>query len=195
MLSLSERLEKLEQDLLADPPRISAYHDLPFAIFHYPPKDEFRMRKQIKLLVTRLSNVGKSVHVISLARILWQIIEETEGLSAIVQEEKELGFLRAQETVNILLSDEDFMPIAGELSKRLLELKPKKDLVFLVRVGALGPAIYRSAKLLDEMHKKRILVPIILFYPGTCEGERNLRFLDLPTRENAGGYSYRVKIY
>jgi hypothetical protein len=76
-----------------------------------------------------------------------------------------------------------------------LTIDSKKYIVFLVRVGALGPAIYRSAKLLDEMHKKRVLIPIILFYPGTCEGERDLRFLDLPTRENAGGYSYRVKIY
>ena len=86
MLSVDDRLQQLEQDLLANPMRISAYHDLPFAIFHYPPKDEFRMRKQIKLLVTRLSNVGKNILVISVARILWQIIEETEGVSAIIQE-------------------------------------------------------------------------------------------------------------
>ena len=195
MLSVNERIEKLQSDLLADPARISAYHDLPFAIFHYPPKDEFLVRKQIKLLATRLSNKGKNIHLISLARILWQIIEETEGISAIIQEERDLDFLRAQETVNTLLSDEDFMPLAGELANRLAYLSPQKDIVFLVRVGSLGPAIYRAAKLLDEMHKKKILVPIILFYPGTSEGERELCFLNLPLKANTGAYSYRVKIY
>ncbi len=195
MLSVNERLEKLQSDLLAEPPKISAYHDLPFAIFHYPPKDEFLVRKQIKLLTTRLSNKGKKTHLISLARLLWQIIEKTEGISAIIQEEKELGFLRAQETVNTLLSDEDFMPLADELANRMSHLNPQTDIVFLVRVGSLGPALYRAAKLLDEMHKKRILVPIILFYPGTSQGERDLCFLNLPFKGSTGAYSYRVKIY
>jgi hypothetical protein len=67
-------------------------------------------------------------------------------------------------------------------------------LAFLVRVAALGPAIYRCAKLLDEMHG-RTMVPIILFYPGKSDGESNLRFLDLPEREQTGAYNYRVKIY
>ena len=32
MSSLSDRIKVLEDDLKADPPRISVYHDLPFAI-------------------------------------------------------------------------------------------------------------------------------------------------------------------
>ena len=194
MLSLIERLEKLEHDLLADPPKISAYHDLPFAIFHYPPKEEFKMRKQIKLLTTRLSNAGKRVRVISLARLLWQIIRETEGLETIVEDEKEFGFSRAQETVTTLISDEDFMPISQEIVKRLKGLDPRRDLCFLVRVGVLGPAIYRSAKLLNELHGKT-LIPTILFYPGISQGDRDLRFLGLPSKEDSGAYDYRVKIY
>lgn len=195
MLSLTERLEKLEQDLLADPPKISAYHDLPFAIFHYPPKEEFKMRKSIKLLSTRLTNAGKQVHVISLARLLWQIIEETEGIETIVEVEKDLGFSRAQEMVTNLISDEDFVPLSREIAKRLQDLDPKIDVCFLVRVGVLGPAIYRSSTILNEMHSDRIKIPTILFYPGISQGERDLRFLDLPTKEDSGAYNYRVKIY
>ena len=194
MLSLEQRLEKLEQDLLADPPRISAYHDLPFAIFHYPPKEEFKMRKQIKLLATRIANAGRKVHVISLARLLWKIVEETEGLETIVEDEKEFGFSRAQETVTTLISDDEFMPISQEIAKRLKGLNPKTDICFLVRVGVFGPAIYRSAKLLNELHGQT-LIPTILFYPGISQGERDLRFLGLPTKENSGAYDYRVKIY
>ena len=34
---------------LPDPrPRISAYHDMPYALFHYDPEEEFELRKQVK---------------------------------------------------------------------------------------------------------------------------------------------------
>ena len=194
MSSLQERFETLEKDLLATPPRISAYHDLPFAILRYDPDTEFQARKQISLFATRVQNAGRKVHIISIARILWSTIRDTEGIDAIVEEEQQLGFRRAQETVSTLLSDDDFMPLSNELEGRMRELEPERDVVFLVRVAALGPAIYRSARLLDKMHG-RTMVPIILFYPGILDGESSLRFLDLPEREQTGAYNYRVRIY
>ena len=151
------------------------------------------MRKNIKLLATRLTNAGKRVHIISLARLLWQIIEETEGLETIIEDEKDFGFSRAQETVTTLISDDEFMPISREIAKRLKGLDPDTDVCFLVRVGVLGPAIYRSAKLLNELHGQT-LIPTILFYPGTSQGERDLRFLGLLNKDS-GAYNYRVKIY
>lgn len=194
MSSLQERIEILERDLLAKPQRISAYHDLPFAILRYDPSSEFEARKQISLFATRVQNAGRRVHVISVAQILWAAIEHTEGMAAIAEEERQLGFRRAQETVSTLLSDEAFMPLPVVLEERMKELDPDQDVIFLVRIAALGPAIYRSAKLLDEMHG-RTMVPIILFYPGTLDGESSLRFLDLPEREQTGAYNYRVRIY
>ena len=47
---------------LADPrERISAYHDMPYALFRYEPEEEFELRKQITLLETRLTQKGKRV--------------------------------------------------------------------------------------------------------------------------------------
>jgi hypothetical protein len=38
---------------LTDPrERISAYHDMPYALFRYEPEEEFELRKQITLWVT-----------------------------------------------------------------------------------------------------------------------------------------------
>jgi len=71
MPSFHERLSMLEDDLKATPVRISAYHDLPFCVFHYDPKSEFQTRREMKLLATRLGNVGKSVLTISIAELLW----------------------------------------------------------------------------------------------------------------------------
>ena len=194
MSLLQERIEILEKDLLANPPRISAYHDLPFAILHYDPASEFEARKQMSLFATRLQNAGKRIHVISVARMLWAAMRDTEGIEAIAEEEQQFGFARAQETVSILLSDNAFIPLPDQIAQRMQEMEPTVDVVFLVRIAALGPAIYRSAKLLDAMHG-RTLVPIILFYPGTRDGESSLRFMDLSEREQTGAYNYRVKIY
>ncbi len=194
MSSLPDRIEILGKDLLSNPLRISAYHDLPFAILYYDPASEFEVRKQIRLFATRLQNAGKRVHVISIAGILWTAIRDTEGIEAIAEEEKQFGFARTQETVATLVSDDAFMPLPDQIEQRMQGMEPTVDVVFLVRIAALGPAIYRSAKLLDAMHG-RTLVPIILFYPGTLDGESSLRFMDLSERGQTGAYNYRVKIY
>lgn len=195
MLSLEEWFDQLKEDLTAVPMRISAYHDLPFAMFVYNPKDEYLSRKLIRLLAISLEqNHGKRVTYISMGDILWKTIMETEGLDAIVAEEKQLGFVRAQGTVNRLLSDDEFMPLSNEIEKRIAGLDPSKDIAFLVRVGALAPSIYRGSMLLDEMHG-RTMVPIILFYPGTVEGRTDVRFMGMEHRAGTGVYNYRVKIY
>lgn len=194
MSSLAERITGLEQDLLATPPRINAYHDLPFAIFRYDPAEEFAVRKHIRFFATRVQNAGRRVHLLSLARLLWAAIEQTEGVEALIEEEQQLGFRRAQDTVATLLSDEAFRPLPTVLSQQLQNLDPAVDVVLLVRAAALAPASYRCAKLLDEMHG-RTLTPLILFYPGTLEGESALKFMALPHRDQTGAYNYRVKIY
>ena len=56
MSDLEHRLKQgLEPVLeLPDPrQRISAYHDMPYALFRYDPEDEFDLRKQVTLLETR----------------------------------------------------------------------------------------------------------------------------------------------
>ena len=192
MLSLKERIDFLEKDLKAVPPRISVYHDLPFAILRYDPGEEWELRRQVQLLATRVAETGKLVHIISLAELLWQIIGEAEGLDEIVELEKDRGFEAAQEQVTSYLSDRDWYPLADILAARLKALDPGKDIVFLTRAAAMGPAIYHMSKLLDEMHGKT-QVTTILFYPGTLEGTTGLRFMDLKDREALG--NYRVKIY
>ena len=49
MSSLKQRIELLETDLQAVPPRISVYHDLPFAILRYDPTEEWALRREVQL--------------------------------------------------------------------------------------------------------------------------------------------------
>jgi hypothetical protein len=192
MLSLKERIELLENDLKAKPPKISVYHNLPFAILRYDPWEEWAVRNEIRLLIRRLSSIGREVMVISLAELLWEAIKESEGIDALIELEKDLGFEKAQEQAATYLSDKDWMPLPDLLSKRMASLDPEKNMVFLIRAASMAPGIYRMSKLLDEMHG-RTAVTTILFYPGTLEGTTGLRFMNLKDQDVQG--NYRVKIY
>ena len=92
MSSLKERIELLESDLKAVPPRISVYHDLPFAILRYDPNDEWELRREVKLLATRLEAAGKEVHQIPMSEFLWRAIDETEGMEEVVALERSQGY-------------------------------------------------------------------------------------------------------
>jgi hypothetical protein len=69
MSSLKERIELLENDLKAVPSRISVYHDLPFAILRYDPTDEWELRREVKLLATRLVATGKEANEIRMSEL------------------------------------------------------------------------------------------------------------------------------
>ena len=190
--SLRDSIRTLEEDLTANPMRISAYHDLPFAILRYDPEEEWSLRREAKYLATRLHYANKQVHTISLAGLLWEAIDDAEGLNAVVELERARGFEAAQEQITTYLSDPDWSPLPEILGERLEHLNPERDMAFLLRAAALAPAIYHMSSLLDKM-QGRTSVPTVLFYPGTLAGTTGLHFMGLKDRETTG--NYRVKIY
>ena len=194
MLSLKERLAVLESDILETPMRISAYHDLPFAIFCYPPNEEFFMRQEMMRFKTRLENKGKKVTLISLAKLFWKVIEENDSLESLINLEKMLGFDRIQDTIRQYLTDKEFTPLHQMVLNELSEKNPEKEIAILYRAGALAPNFYRISVLLNELHG-RTMVPLVLLYPGIQEGGSHLRFMNIEGRQATSGYNYRVKIY
>ena len=198
MSSLKNSIAHLESDLKAVPPRISVYHDLPFAIMRYDPTDEWELRREIKLLATRLEAVGKKVHIIPMSELLWSALEkvhekdEDEGLEAVIKLEKERGYVEAQQQVTTYLSSKVWIQLWDLLAERLASINAENSVVFLVRVAAMSPGIFHMSMLLDKMHGKT-KVATILFYPGSIEGTTGLRFMDLKDRDALG--NYRVKIY
>jgi hypothetical protein len=198
MSSLKDNIALLESDLVAEPPRISVYHDLPFAIMRYDPTDEWALRWEIKLLATRLATFGKEVHVVPMSDVLWSALEKVhekdgdEGLEAVIELEKQRGYLEAQQQITTYLSSKVWVPLWDLLADRLAPINPENSVVFLTRVAAMSPGIFHVSMLLDKMHGKT-KVTTILFYPGSIEGTTGLRFMDLKDRDALG--NYRVKIY
>lgn len=192
-LALKERVRTLESDLKASPMRHYVYHDLPFAIFCYDPDTEWEMRGEIERLKTRLEkDTERTVHFVSLADMLWEAIEGSEGLEVVAQLERRSGFDAAQQQIQDYLSDPDWQPLPKLLAERLSHLDPERHIAFIVRAGTLAPNMYRLSKLLDEM-KGRTRVPCVLFMPATTEGTTSLRFMGIA--ENEGRGSYHTKVY
>src|SRR3954451_7928216 len=142
MSSLKERIELLESDLKAVPPRISVYHDLPFAILRYDPGEEWELRREVRLLATRLESAEKEVHLIPLSEFLWKAIEESEGLDEVVELERAQGYPATQAQVTTYLSNPAWKPLATMLADRLSGLDPTRSVVFLTRAAAMSPGIY-----------------------------------------------------
>lgn len=174
---------------LPDPrPRISAYHDMPYALFRYDAEEEFDLRKQVTLLETRLTQKGKRVKRISLAECLDEAMRSQQPLEAWFAAEREQGVATVVETVHSVLSE--YAPLVDLVAARMpADPDPLCDVVFILRTGALFP-VYRTFSLLEQL-KGRVLVPTVLFYPGTLDGAAGLKFMGVLDAE----HNYRPKIF
>ena len=192
MSDWKERLRNMLEPALCqqDPrPAISAYHDMPYAIFRYPPEAEFALRAELSLLKIRVEQAGKRVTIISLAECLDAALEGA-GVTTqdLVEAEKSVGLLSTIETVHEVLST--YQPLDDLVVVRMPdEADPLRDVVFITRAGALFP-IYRTSSLLEQLMGK-VHIPSVLFYPGELDGAAGLRFMGILDAE----HNYRPKIF
>lgn len=187
----TERFLDLEA-LLAKPdprPDISAYHDMPYAIFHYPPSEELAFRREMNLLATRLRNqAAKRVSVLSLAELLDKAVGSVMSWPELISDERTIGLPEVQDTLHQILSEEAPLPdlVATEMPQ---DPDPERDVVFLWRTGSLFP-FYRTFALLEQL-KGKVVAPTILCYPGSLDGPAGLRFMGQLEAE----HNYRPKIF
>jgi hypothetical protein len=192
MSDLEQRLRNhLEPVLLLGDPRerISPYHDMPYALFRYDPEEEFHLRQQVSLLETRLSQQGKRVRRISLAQCLDAAMRLQRPLPEWFDVERSLGIDAVVETVHAVISDGDSSLVDLVASQLPDDGDPLRDVVFILRTGALFP-FYRTFSLLEQL-KGRVHVPTVLFYPGDLDGASGLRFMGVLDAE----HNYRPKIF
>jgi Domain of unknown function (DUF1788) len=189
--AVSVRLPRdLEPVLSLPDPRtkLSAYHDMPYAIFRYDPEQEFELRNQVTMLETRLTQKGKRIKRVSLAECLDEAMRSQRPLEEWFAAEREQGVDALVDTVHSVLSQ--YKPLVDLVAARLPEdPDPLRDVVFVLRTGALFP-VYRTFSLLEQL-KGRVHVPTVLFYPGDLDGAAGLRFMGVLDAE----HNYRPKIF
>ena len=185
---LTNRLEPVLRQ--ADPRvHISAYHDMPYAIFRYPAEEEFALRREIALLRTRLEQAGKRVVTVSLADCMQEALE-AEGMNPanLAEAERKVGLETTLETIHQILAE--YRPLVDIVAARNRpDSDPFREVVFLVRAGALFP-VYRTSSLLEQL-KGKCAVPTVLFYPGVLDGAAGLKFMGVLEAE----HNYRPRIF
>ena len=192
MSDWKQRLTRTLEPILreTDPrPKISSYHNMPYAIFRYQPDDEFALRGEVSMLRTRLEQAGKRVTMISLATCLEMALER-EGITSdeIKMTEEMTGTATMVDTIHKVLSE--YQPLDALVAEQLPAMAdPLIDVVFVIRAGALFP-FYRTSSLLEQL-KGKVEVPAILFYPGELDGAAGLRFMGVLDAE----HNYRPKIF
>jgi hypothetical protein len=186
------RLTKVLEPILREPdprPKISVYHDMPCAIFHYLPECEWAVRREVAMLRTRLEQAGKRVTPISLAECLTSAIKaEKMTVEEVAQAEREAGPGALVETLHAVL--DDYQPLDTNVARMVPEdADPRRDIIFLTRAGALYP-FYRTSALMEQL-KGKVKVPVILLYPGTTDGVSALSFMGVMEPDA----NYRPKIF
>lgn len=191
MKDLEHRLKNVLEPILElkDPrERLSVYHNMPYALFRYLPEEELELRKQVRNLETRLTQQGKNVHRISLAECLDEAMRSQRPLDEWFTAEREQGVETLVDTVHSVLAF--YTPLVDLVAARMPENPdPLRDLVFILRTGALFP-VYRTFSLLEQL-EGRVQAPTILFYPGTLDGAAGLSFMGVLEPE----HNYRPKIF
>jgi len=196
MSSLDEALHSLEMDLTGSRASIAAQSGIPFAILRYAPSEEFLFRRKIRLFANNLQQQHhRSIMFLSLSRLVWNAVRETDGVEYLFKTESQHGIMAAQTDLKGRLEPQDTCALAAQVMTCVDAFSPKPDLVILVRAGGLAPHIYRSSALLHELQQAGFSTPTILCYPGSAIAGTDLRFYDLPAEEGLGTYNYRVKIY
>lgn len=191
MNDLEYRLKQVLEPILqeADPrQQISAYHDMPYALFRYDPEEEFKLRKEVALLDTRLTQKAKRITCISLADCLQEAMVSQRPLQEWFEAEKAMGVETIVETIHAVLSE--YVSLVDLVAARMpMDADPVRDIVFITRTGALFP-VYRTFSLLEQL-QGRVTVPTVLFYPGDLDGAAGLRFMGVLSAE----HNYRPKIF
>jgi Domain of unknown function (DUF1788) len=191
MTDFEKRLRDDLEPILGSPdPRqkLSAYHDMPYALFRYDPEEEYRLRGELSLLQTRLVQKGKRVTRISLAKCLHEAMSSLRPMEDWYEAERSGTVEETVQTITNVL--EEYAPLVDLVAKRMpANPEPHSDVVLINRTGALFP-VYRTFSLLEQL-KGRVLVPTILFYPGDLDGASGLRFMGVLDAE----HNYRPKIF
>ncbi|MEX2443107.1 MAG: BREX protein BrxB domain-containing protein [Alkalispirochaeta sp.] len=204
-MSLESRLAGLKIDLLdSNGPAISTNRAYPFAIFWYPPDEEYAAREKIVELGDDLRREGWNVHSIDLMGLLLAYLSDVDegGLVEYLEGEEETLYRAHRGNLEpqiAMLANElgpHFDAADGFPARVLTEIKtctaeddPNRAVVFLSRIGGLYP-FYRTSALLRFLDQG-VRVPTIVMYPGIHTDQSALSFMG----EMDADRDYRPRIY
>ena len=170
-MEFQERLDKIwdrisDEDFLANR---GVANEVRYYVFDYEPCDELIIREKVKALKKQNNPEADGFQIIEfdLYDMVIKILEEKGYLDKCVKFEAEKGmdYLYKAVTKMLRLTNDDNL-----LVNRIVENTPKDAVVFLTGVGKVFPFV-RSHNILNNLHQVLDNVPVVMFYPGTWNGQ------------------------
>ena len=201
---LQEAIHALRSDLIQeDGPRISTMRNYRFAILQYDPKNEFRLRREVRRLNTELVSNGWMVLTINLQKLLLDRVRSQgeEFIQRLIERETrtsqksiERGIQDLQTRLAPLIEGPE--GIAADCSRIICDYADQnpetidRTVAIVGRAGALYP-FFRSSALLRHLDGRTRNVPVVLLYPGERRGDKGLSFMGVLEPDS----DYRPRIY
>ena len=175
---LGRRLEKLP-GILSDKTFLTNRgigNELGFYIFSYDPAFEPVVTRYLPRLQEQLLQRGVRVLEFHLYELILEILREKSVLDSTFKLEASKGRERVEKALRKVVRPEG---LVAQIEARLSEAH---DLVFLTGVGAAYPLV-RSHTVLNNLHAVVDKVPLVMFFPGTYDGQE-LRLFDTLKDDN-----------
>ena len=164
--------EQLRKRLL-DPNILSPVHGASVFYFVYDPGMILSVRRLMPGWVSRLKNEqGIDVELISLAEILWKLIDESGRWNEWIELEKDFTPQQINAAISSVLQQDNVF--INAVVERVLSVQAGK-VVFIVDVELIHP--YAKTKPIESVLHNKSQIPVIFFYPGERTGQFGLKFL------------------
>ena len=176
MKSLDARLDEMERMI-----RTSGFrenkglgNEVGYYVFDYAADMELTVRERIAYMKGKnnINTDGFELVVFDLYDIVIDILEREEFLEQCFTFEKRKGMERIVTAVgNLIQVNDDESLIVNHIK----ENTPANAVVFLVGIGKCYPFL-RSHKVLNNLHQAIDNIPVVMFYPGTYDGQELVLF-------------------
>jgi hypothetical protein len=175
---LGKRLERLpgvlsNRDFLASR---GIGNEIGFHIFSYPPQLEPVVEGYISKLIIQLAARQLRVLELNLYRIILGLLEERGLLEKSFDLEAKKGSEGLEKALKKVVRPEKLVELMAA------KLADPHDLLFLTGVGAAYPLV-RSHTVLNNLHAVVKRVPLVMFFPGSYDGQE-LRLFNVLKDDN-----------
>jgi hypothetical protein len=142
-------------------------NEIGFYIFDYPPENELEVREHILFVLEQLpkKQPGLRAKHINLFQLLVDYLKSRGLLDRALKLQREKGDEAMYKALKGPLHE-------GKLAKSFIEeAQPQDhDLILMSGVGSAWPLL-RSHTLLNNLHPVMQGIPLVVFYPGTYDGQ------------------------
>jgi hypothetical protein len=179
--ALQERLNQIA-DRLQDKDVLSGAglgNEIGFYIFDYPPEDEIEVRQHVRFVIELLAKKRPDLKIadINLFELIIGVLKERNLLDRALKLQREKGDAELYKALKGPLHEE-------KIAKALISVaNPQAHaMILLSGIGSSWPLI-RSHTLLNALHPLMGGKPLVVFYPGSYDGQ-GLRLFDRLTDRN-----------